>query len=133
MRLTTKSEYALLALLYISRHQKKGYVKIEKICKKYNIDKKYLEQLLTHLRQKKIITTQRGAYGGYRLARPANKITLAEIIRFMDGALAPTESVSKYFYSPTPLSNDKKILPIFSDIRNYIAKKLEKVTLQDLI
>ncbi len=133
MQLTTKSEYVLLALVYIARHQKIGYIKIEQICKKYNIDKKYLEQLMTYLRRKKIIITQRGIHGGYRLAKPATKIPLAQIIRFMDGALAPTESVSTYFYSPTPLSNDKKILPVFKNIRDYIAKKLEKITLADLL
>ena len=133
MKLTTKSEYSILALLYIARHEKDGFIKIEQICSKHDIPKKYLELLFTILRQNRYIKTKRGKSGGYKLSRPASKITLAEIVRLMDGALAPTESVSKYFFSDTPLSGEKKIIKIFRELRDYISKKLEGVTLADLI
>jgi len=133
MKLTTKSEYSLLALIYIARHEKNGFVKIEDICYEYNIPKKYLEHLLTILKQNRYIKTMRGASGGYMLAKPAKKITIAEVIRLMDGALAPTISVSKYFFSPTPLQKEKKIMGIFKQIRDYVSNALEKVTLSDLI
>ena len=133
MKLTTKSEYSLLALLYISRHQEKEYVKIENVCTKYNIDKKYLEHLMSILKNANIVKTKRGISGGYKLADNPNKISIARIIRLMDGALAPTESVSKYFFSKTPLSQDKNIIKEFKDIRNYIANKLENLTIKDLI
>ena len=58
---------------------------------------------------------------------------LASIIRLMDGALAPTESVSRYFFSPTPLQKEKKILKVFKEIRDYIAQRLEKMMLSDLM
>lgn len=133
MKLTTKSEYSLLALIYMARHQKRGFVKIDKICKKYNISKKYLEQLLFILKGSHYIKAKRGISGGYTLAKPANKITVAEVIRLMDGALAPTESVSQYFFSHTPLEKEKRMIKILEDIRNYVAKKLENLTLADLI
>ncbi|MBN1492783.1 MAG: Rrf2 family transcriptional regulator [Candidatus Omnitrophica bacterium] len=133
MKLTTKSEYTLLALLFMARRKEDEYIKVDDICKKYEISKKYLEYLFTILRQNGYIKTRRGAGGGYRLARAAGKISLAQIIRLMDGALAPTESVSKYFYSETPLKKEKKVLTVFQDIRDYIAHKLEKLTLADLI
>ena len=99
MKLTTKSEYSLLALIYIARHEKEGFIKIEDICSKYNIPKKYLEQLFLILKLNRYLKAKRGASGGYKLALPASKIRIAEIIRLMDGALAPTESVSIYFFS----------------------------------
>jgi len=133
MKLTTKSEYTILALLYIARHEKEGFIKIEQICGKYDISKKYLELLFFSLRQNRYIKTKRGKNGGYKLARPASKITLAEIVRLMDGALAPTESVSKFFFSDTPLSNEKKILKVFKEIRDFTAAKLEGLSLRDLI
>ncbi len=133
MKLTTKSEYSILALLYIARHEKQGFVKIEQICSQHDIPKKYLEFLFLILRRSRYIRTRRGKSGGYRLARPASKITLAQIVRLMDGALAPTESVSKYFFSDTPLSQEKKVLKVFKEIRDYISKKLESVTLADLL
>ena len=90
MKLTTKSEYSILALVYIARHQQEGFIKIDRICSHYNISKKYLELLFTILKQNRYLKTKRGSAGGYSLARPAGKISIAEIIRLMDGALAPT-------------------------------------------
>ncbi len=132
MKLTTKSEYALLALIYIARHQEDGFVKIEQICREYDISKKYLEQLFIILKQNRLIKARRGTAGGYALAKPADKISFAQIIRLMDGALAPTESVSRYFFSPTPLQKEKKVLQVFKEIRDYLAQTLENLTLADL-
>ena len=131
MKLSTKSEYAILALIYLARMENEGFVKIQDICHTYDIPKKYLELLLSILRQNNYIRAKRGANGGYKLARPANQITLAEIIRLMDGALAATESVSKYFYSDTPLQQEPGVLVIFKEIRNFIAEKLESITLAE--
>ncbi len=133
MKLTTKSEYSLLALVYIARHQQEGFIKIERICSHYDIPKKYLELLFTTLRQSRYLKTRRGAAGGYALAKPASAITMAEIIRLMDGALAPTESVSKYFFSDTPLVKEQNIIKIFREIRDYISNRLENLTLADLV
>ena len=135
MKLTTKSEYSILALIYMARQTKKKreYVKIEEICDCYNISKKYLEQLFFILKQNRYLNTRRGSAGGYALIKPADKISIAEIIRLMDGALAPTESVSQYFFAPTPLEKEKKILGVFKEIRNYISNRLENLMLADLI
>lgn len=133
MRLTTKSEYSLLALIHIARHGRKGFVRIENICKEYDLPKKYLEQLLVILKQNRYLKTKRGAGGGYGLTVPPSKISIAQIIRLMDGALAPTESVSMYFYSETPLMKEKKIMAVFRDIRDYASRKLEKLKLSDLV
>jgi len=132
MRLSTKSEYSLLALIYIARHEKDGFIKIEDMCSRYDMPKKYLEQLLSVLRQNRYIKTRTGASGGYRLAVPTKKITVAAIIRLMDGALAPTESVSKYFFSETPLHKEKKIIRALKEIRDYVSNKLENLKLSDL-
>lgn len=133
MKLTTKSEYSILALIYMARNEKTGFLKIEEICTQCDIPKKYLELLFMILRQNGYIKTKRGTSGGYQLAKPASAITIAEIIRLMDGALASTESVSTYFYSDTPLTREKKIIAVFKEIRDYIAQRLENLTLADLI
>lgn len=133
MKLTTKSEYILLALIYIAKNQDDGYVKMEDICSKYRLRKKYLEQLFYLAKQQKLILTKRGASGGYKLAKRASNISVAEIIRLMDGPIAPTASVSKYFFDNTPLSQNKKVLRVFSNIRNYVSKTLEKTKISDLI
>ena len=133
MKLTTKSEYSILALIYMARNEKNGFMKIDKICSKCDIPKKYLELLFSILRQNRYVKTRRGTSGGYKLAKPASAISVAEIIRLMDGALAATESVSRYFFSDTPLAKEKKIIKVFKEIRDYISNRLEAVTLADLV
>ena len=133
MKLTTKSEYSILALVYIARHDEKEFIKIDEICSSCDIPKKYLELLFMILRQNGYIKTRRGISGGYKLAKPSSKINLAEIIRLMDGALASTESVSRYFFSDTPLAKEKKVINVFKEIRDYISEKLENITLADLV
>ena len=133
MKLTTKSEYSILALIYMARHEQKGFIKIDEICEKCDIPKKYLELLFTIMRQGRYIKTRRGVSGGYMLAKPASKINIAEIIRLMDGALAPTESVSKYYFSNTPLAKEKQVIKVFKEIRNYIADRLEALKLSDVV
>lgn len=133
MKLTKKSEYALLALIHIARQQDGGVASSRNICDQYEIPKKYLESLLGILKNNGLIKSQRGPEGGHRLAVPAKEISLARIIRLMDGALAPTESASKFFYSPTPIEEEKKALNFFKEIRNYVATKLENAKLSDLI
>lgn len=132
MKLTTKSEYSILALIYIARRQKEGFVKIEEVCAQRDIPRQYLVLLFSILRQSGYLKTRRGTSGGYRLAKPASKISVAEIIRLMDGALAPTESVSKYFFSATPLSREKQLIKIFKEIRDHVAGRLEALKLSDL-
>ena len=132
MKLTTKSEYAILALLYLSRQPEEAYVKVDDIVAACDIPKKYLELLLMTLRQNRLIRTRRGKQGGYQLAMPSDKISVASVIRLMDGALAPTESVSTYFYSDTPISKEPGLINVFKDIRDYISNKLENLTLKDL-
>ncbi len=133
MKLTTKSEYSILALIYVARNQNKDFIKVEEICSKCDIPKKYLELLFSILKQNRYIKTKRGAGGGYKLAKPASRITIAEIIRLMDGALAPTASVSKYFFSSTPLSREKQLMKVLKEIRDYVTNRLEKLKLSDLI
>ncbi len=132
MRLTTRSEYALLALLYLARHYSRDYITVETVAGAQIIPHKYLEQIMLALKRARYVRSSKGQRGGYRLAKPAEAITLAEVIRLFDGALAPTDSVSEHFYGSTPVEKEKKLVALFKDIRDYAAEKLEKTTLADV-
>src|SRR5512141_1443661 len=112
MKLTSRSEYALLALVYLARDNSNTYVSAETIAEAQHIPAKFLEQILLALKRAKYLRSSKGQHGGYRLARPPEKISLAEVIRLLDGALAPTESVSEYFYEPTPVEREKRLLRV---------------------
>lgn len=132
MKLTSRSEYALLALIYLGRHDTGEYIPVDAIARAKDISPKFLEQILLALKRARYLRSSRGKRGGYRLAKPADKIALAEIIRVLDGALAPTESVSKYFYEHTPIESEKGLVKIFKEIRNLVSDKLENTTLADV-
>lgn len=132
MRLTTRSEYALLALIHLARQPKGEYVPVPSIAESRDIPAKFLEQILLTLKRGRYVRSQRGQRGGYTLARAAREITVAEVIRLFDGALAPTESVSRYFYEPTPVERERKLLRVFREIRDHVARKLESTTIADV-
>jgi Rrf2 family protein len=133
MRLTTRSEYALLALIHLGRHRSSDFVSTETIARAQHIPLAYLEQILRALKRGRIVQSSKGQRGGYRLARPASEITIAEIVRQLDGALAPTQSVSERFYQPTPIEREIKMLALLRGIRSTIAEKLERTTIAEVI
>lgn len=132
MKLTSRSEYALLALIHLARHADEGFVTVQAIADAQKIPARFLEQILLAMKRGHYVRSLKGQGGGYQLAKPAGKISLAEIIRLFDGALAPTESVSEYFYASTPVEREKKLLGVFRKIRDQVARALERTTLADV-
>ena len=132
MKLTSRSEYALLALVFLARNDSNGYISVETIAHTQGIPPKFLEQILLTLKRARYLKSTKGQHGGYCLEKPADKISLAEIIRLIDGALAPTESASHYFYEPTPIEKEQSLVEVFKEIRDYISNKLETTTIQDV-
>ena len=133
MKLTSQSEYALLALIFLARQNVTIVTPADRIARAQEIPLKFLEQILIALRRAGFVKSSKGMRGGYSLARPANQICLAEIIRLFEGALAPTMSASHYYYQSTPIEHEPKILGVFCEIRDFVAQKLEKTTLADVI
>jgi Rrf2 family cysteine metabolism transcriptional repressor len=132
MKLTTQSEYALLALAYLARNSQAGWIPIREIAAAQSIPAKFLEQILLRLKRAHYLYSLKGQGGGYKLSKPASEIMLSEIIRQFDGALAPSGCASKFFYEPSPIEKEKKVLHVLKDIRNYIADKLEHTSLSDV-
>ncbi len=133
MKLSRRSEYACLALVYLAQHFGEANVKMSAISEEKSIPKKYLEQILLQLKGAGLVKSSSGTGGGYSLARPPEKISLAEVLRLIDGPLAPVKSASHYFYESTPLEQEKKLLKVFQEVRDYISDKLERTTFKDLI
>ena len=132
MKLSFRCEYALLALVHLARCQEDGFVSVQTIAAAQKIPPKFLEQILLTLRLAKYLRSSKGKNGGFQLAKPPEKISLAEIVRLFDGALAPTESVSKYFYDSTPIEKEEKLIAVFKEVRDFIAEKMEKTTVADV-
>ena len=133
MKLTSRSEYALLALVYLARHDTEVYLSVDTIAQAQGIPPKFLEQILLALKRAHFLRSIKGQHGGYQLAKSPKQISLAEVIRLFDGALAPTESVSENFYESTPIEKEKSLTAVFKDIRDYVSNKLETTTIADVL
>ena len=133
MKLTTRSEYALLALVYLARQATGGFISVDTIARAQNIPPKFLEQLMLALKRAHFLRSSKGQHGGYALAKPAAQISLAEVVRLFDGALAPTESVSENFYESTPIEKEKGLMAVFKEIRDFVSTRLESTTIADVM
>ena len=133
MRLSRKSEYALLALISLAKSYNNKLMTITQLSKQNEIPQKYLEQILVILKRSGYVRSVRGPKGGYKLAKSPNLITLAEIVRSIDGPLAPVNSTSVYYFTHTPIEKNKNLHKIFKEIRDYVSSKLENTTLKDLL
>ncbi len=133
MRLTLRSEYALLALVHLGRRPAGELVSAGDIARAQRIPPRFLEQILLLLKRAGIVRSAKGRGGGFQLARAPGQITLAEVVRLLDGPLAPTESVSRYFRGPTPILREKRLTAFFREIRDLVAERMERATLADML
>src|SRR5450756_2559721 len=89
MKVSQKGLYALQALMMLTRRYTQGAIRIRDIAYEENLPEKFLELILLELKNARIVESVRGAKGGYRLRRPPAEIKLSEIVRLVDGPLAP--------------------------------------------
>lgn len=123
----------MLALVHLGRQKTGELLSVEAIARAQHIPPKFLEQILLALKRAKYVRSSKGRQGGFQLAKSSDKITLAEIVRLFDGALAPTESVSEHFYEPTPIEQEGNLVQVFREIRNHVSEKLENTTIGDVL
>lgn len=129
MQVNAKVDYALRALTELASDDG-GPIKAEAISKAQGIPPKFLENILLELRHAGIVHSQRGAEGGYRLARPAEEISLADVIRVVDGPLANVRGLrpeSLEYIGPA-----SALLQVWIALRANIRAVLETVTLEDV-
>ena len=98
--LSRKAKYGLKALIHLARRAGEGPVLIEELAEADRIPRKFLEQILLELKKKGLLTSRKGRGGGYQLGRPPDRISMAEIIRILDGPLAPVPCVSVTAFGP---------------------------------
>lgn len=136
MKLSVRGEYALRALLVLGRDylEDDSVVRIQAIAKQQNIPKRFLEQILNDLKSAGIVESKRGVTGGYRLRRPPRSITLAEIVRHVEGPLAPVSCVSRHFYERCSCPDESRcaIRSVMQEVRGAVVKIMEHTTLADL-
>ena len=134
MKLSVRGEYALRALLVLGLHFGGEVVPIQTISEEQNIPKRFLEQILNDLKATGAVESKRGIAGGYRLARPPHEISLASIVRHIEGALAPISCVSERFYEKCSCPDEARcaIRNVMKEVRSKILEVMEHITVADL-
>ena len=137
MRLSKRGEYGLRAAIHLANAQKYSpdlLVQIKDISVQEQIPIKYLEQILLALKNAGLLHSKMGVGGGYYLAKAPEHISLGQIIRVLDGPLAPIRCVSQMAYEPCGCPDEETcgLRMVMGDVRDAIANILDQTTLADV-
>ena len=129
MRLSRKADYALRVMFTLVDRWGQGPVSMTALAKKNDVPKRFLEHIMLDLKSKGWVDSSPGRAGGYFLAVPPEKITLGQIVRHFDGALAPVGCVSLTDPQPCSQSTSCRFRRVMLDIRNLTARHMDTETL----
>jgi Rrf2 family protein len=135
MKLSKRGEYGLRALQDLARHHGGGPIPNKVLAERNNVPARFLEQILLILKHGQIIRSQKGPNGGYYLARSPEDITLAEVIRLLDGPLAPISCVSETAFEPCgcPDMEACGLRRVMKNVRDMVSDVMENTVLADLV
>jgi len=138
MRISKRGEYGLRAMIILATPAGDGsqpVVQIREISEREHIPGKFLEQILLALKNAGHLQSKMGVGGGYYLARSARDISLGQIVRVLDGPLAPIRCVSQMAYEPCGCPDEETcaLRLVMGDVRNAIAEILDGTSLEDAV
>jgi len=132
LKLSRKCDYALRALSLLAVREGDGYVSIADVAEAEDIPPRYLEQIFLALRNVGLLSSRAGPSGGYRLRKEPGEITLGEVVRLIDGPVAPARCVSETAYEKCPREDVCVLRPVLKEVRDSIAEILDSITIKDI-
>ena len=134
MKVSTRGEYGVRAMVALAHHYGDGPMSIAAVAKASAVPTAYLEQLIGPLRRAGLVESKRGAQGGYQLTRAPELVRVGEVYRVMEGPVAPMDCVSEDPADQTcPLIEGCETRPVWLKVRDSIVQTLDSMTLADLI
>jgi Rrf2 family cysteine metabolism transcriptional repressor len=133
LRISTRGRYGLRALVDLALNNPTQITTLRSIAENQNISESYLEQVFTSLRKAGLVMAIRGAQGGYKLGRPADRITVAEILKSLEGPLAPVQCVGMGAVQQCDREDSCFTRSFWEDLNKVINDFLGNTTLQDLV
>jgi Rrf2 family protein len=134
--LSHKARYALQAMILLARQYDHGYVLIADLAQQGKIPKKFLELILLGLKNRGLLRSRKGKGGGYALSRPPSEVTVGEVVRLIDGPLAPIPCVSVTAYGRCDGCVDERMCGVrlvMKEVRDAIADILDGTTFADVL
>jgi len=133
MKVSQRGLYALKALVYLAGAYDRGVVKIHAIAEAESIPEKFLEGILLALRNARVVASQRGREGGYQLRRPPAEILAGDVVRLIDGPLAPLGDVVELQRLVRTEARHPGLYDLFLDVRNAASAIVDRTSLADLV
>ncbi|HXY09529.1 MAG TPA: Rrf2 family transcriptional regulator [Terriglobales bacterium] len=133
MKISQKGLYALQAMMMLARRYNQGAIRIRDIAYEEDLPEKFLELILLELKNARLVESVRGAKGGYRLRREPSEVRLSDIIRLIDGPLAPFGDAEQLRSLIDRDTEHRTLYQVFLDVRNAAARILEHTTLADIV
>lgn len=133
MKLSRRGLYALKALLMLAELPPGAVMKIQAVSEREKIPQKFLESILVTLKNSRIVASVRGANGGYRLGRPSDKIMMGEVVRLMDGPLAPFGDAAELRRLVKEDPAHAGLFSVLLDVRDAAAQILDSTSLRDVL
>ncbi|HLZ42685.1 MAG TPA: Rrf2 family transcriptional regulator [Candidatus Sulfotelmatobacter sp.] len=133
MKISQKGLYALQAMMTLARRHEQGAIKIRDIAADSDLPEKFLELILLELKNARIVDSVRGARGGYQLRRDPSEIPLSDIIRLVDGPLAPMGDAEQLRGLIDKDEDHRALYEVFLAVRDAAAKILENTSVADLV
>ena len=132
MRLSTRGHYGLKAMFDLAHNYGSGPISLKTVAERQNLSDHYLEQLIAMLRKAGLVKSMRGAKGGYFLAREPSEIRVGDVIRALEGPIAPVHCVSETDPGNCNEADYCITRTVWARVRDGIAKVLDSITLADL-
>jgi Rrf2 family protein len=137
MKLSTKGDYATRVILELALNDDAEALSVHELSSRTGLPAKYLEQIMVRLKAARLVRSERGAHGGYALVREADDLTVGEVVRVMEGPLAPSPCASKSVHVPCPTyrcpTEETCVLRgLWLDVRDAIAGVVDRTTFADL-
>lgn len=133
MAVSSKCYYAIRAIYALAEHGPGVPMKIAQVAEREMIPIRFLEVILGQLKGGGFVQSRRGAEGGYRLARPADSITVGEIMRYVDGPIAPIDCVSQSRPKECEFHGECHFFGFWGRVRQAISDVVDKTTFADLL
>ena len=133
MYISQKCQYALRAIFELAKRRDQVPVKIAEIAESQAIPVRFLEVILSQLKQGEFVSSQRGNKGGYMLARSPEDLTIGEVMQFMQGPIGPVDCVVEGSKDKCPLYGDCAFLPMWEEVAEAISNVYDNTTFLSLV
>jgi len=133
LKVSTKGRYGLRAIVDLAVNDNEGQVSLKSVAERQGLSENYLEQLFAALKKSGIVKSIRGAQGGYMLAKPAEKITVGDVLRSLEGTLCPVDCIDLDTPTSCQRADACVTAPVWIKLRDKINEVVDSFTIEDLV